>query len=69
MGFFFLGGGECRFYFYGREDFSDLGRTFTRLTRVSLVTRVSRRFFEGPFRTLFFLRESRVAQNPGDSPF
>ena len=19
----FLGGGECRFYFYGREDFSD----------------------------------------------
>ena len=26
-----------------------LGRTFTRLTRVSLVTRVSRRFFWGPF--------------------
>ena len=22
----FLGGGECRFYFYGREDFSDIGR-------------------------------------------
>ena len=21
---FFLGGGECRFYFYGREDFSEL---------------------------------------------
>ena len=21
--FFFVGGGECRFYFYGREDFSD----------------------------------------------
>ena len=21
---FFLGGGKCRFYFYGREDFSDL---------------------------------------------
>ena len=21
---FFLGGGECRFYFYGRGDFSDL---------------------------------------------
>ena len=20
------GGGECRFYFYGREDFSDLNR-------------------------------------------
>ena len=24
-GILVLGGGECRFYFYGREDFSDLG--------------------------------------------
>ena len=23
--FFFLGGGKCRFYFCGREDFSDTG--------------------------------------------
>ena len=23
---FFLGGGECRFYFHGREDFSDKSR-------------------------------------------
>ena len=24
-GYFVLGGGECRFYFYGRRDFSDNG--------------------------------------------
>ena len=25
LGFFFLGGGgKCRFYFYGREDFSEM---------------------------------------------
>ena len=23
LGFFFWGGGECRFYFYGRADFSE----------------------------------------------
>ena len=23
LGFFLCGGGKCRFYFYGREDFSE----------------------------------------------
>ena len=32
-----------------RTNQRNLGRTFTRLTRVSLVTRVWRRFFGGPF--------------------
>ena len=63
---------------------SILGRTFTRLTRISLVTRVWRRFFGALFglkhrkiskknlqRGPFFfsLRESPVARNSGDSPF
>ena len=26
FGFFFGGGGKCRFYFYGRADFSDFRR-------------------------------------------
>ena len=26
------GGGECRFYFYGRADFSDIGRATERQT-------------------------------------
>ena len=58
----------------------DLGRTFTRLTRISLVTRVWRRVLgvlvsafntrkrsRKPPERFFFLRESRVARNSGDS--
>ena len=44
-----------------------LGRTFTRLTRVSLVTRVSRRFFEGPFRPYTHRKISR--KPPGRTLF
>ena len=83
FGFFWGGGGgSVDFIFMGARIFlKKLGRTFTRLTRVSLVTRVSRRFFWGPFwpktqenkqkisREALFLipRQSRVARNSGDS--
>ena len=43
----FRGGGECRFYFYGREDFSEQKRRSAKGVR-SLVF-----LFAGPFRSLF----------------
>ena len=40
-----------------------LGRTFTRLTRVSLVTRVTRRFFWGPH------KHGKISRKSPERPF
>ena len=54
----FLGGAGCRFYFYGREDFSDFLQTpketfFLRFSRVS-----GRAAFPGPFQRAVFPKNS-----------
>ena len=53
-------GGECRFYFYGRADFSDLG--IFRLFRVFSGT-----FVQNPKKTFFETFLGFRARRPGDS--
>ena len=40
-GVFWFGGGECRFYFYGREDFSEI--------RIGVKDRIAKRYYRHMF--------------------
>ena len=42
LGGFFGGGGECRFYFYGREDFSDTPKVYPQLCKSKCLNRQNR---------------------------